>query len=69
MNNPFIYVTDKDSDFEGDEGRKLKQYFTKVFYSQYKKYRAAVESAINPEAVKHKEMRTHMLERWIKSEK
>jgi hypothetical protein len=44
--NPFIYVTDKDSDFEGEEGKKLKEYFIKVFYSQHKKFKAAVDSAI-----------------------
>ena len=29
--NPFIYVTDKDSDFQGSDN--LKEYFTKVFYA------------------------------------
>ena len=44
--NPFIYVTDKDTDFEGEEGQKLKTYFTKVFYAQYKKFKGAVDVAV-----------------------
>ena len=38
VSNPFIYITDHDSDFQGDSGVKLKEYFKRVFLSQYKKY-------------------------------
>ena len=41
--NPFIYITDHDSDFKGPEGVKLKEYFKKVFLSQYTKYRKIVQ--------------------------
>ncbi len=40
--NPFIYITDHDSDFKGPEGVKLKEYFKRVFLSQYTKYRKIV---------------------------
>ena len=44
VKNPFIYITDHDKDFEGEEGTKLKEYFKKVFYSQYTKYRNIVKT-------------------------
>lgn len=42
VKNPFIYITDHDSDFQGEDGEKLHEYFKKVFLSQYKKYREIV---------------------------
>ena len=38
VSNPWLYITDNESDFEGEKGKNLKEYFKKVFYSQYKKY-------------------------------
>ena len=32
VKNPFIYVSDHDSDFAGERGEKLKEYLKKVFY-------------------------------------
>lgn len=63
--NPFIYVSDKDSDFEGEEGRKLKEYFTKVFYAQYKKYKEAVDLAVEPSAYQQQRRRRQQLEGWM----
>ena len=33
VKNPFIYITDNDSDFEGEKGKKLENYFKQVFLS------------------------------------
>lgn len=38
VRNPFIYVTDNDVDFAGDQGVHLKDHFKKVFYLNYTKY-------------------------------
>ena len=46
VTNPFIYITDNDSDFKGEKGRVLKEYFKKVFYQQYTKAREAVDRAV-----------------------
>ena len=32
VTNPFIYVTDYDSDFDGERGKAFKDYMKKVFY-------------------------------------
>ena len=42
VQNPFIYISDNDTDFATDEGKKLKDYFKRVFYDQYTKYNSAV---------------------------
>jgi hypothetical protein len=46
VTNPFLYVTDRKADFEGEEGLELQNYFKKVFYTQYNKYRSAIERAV-----------------------
>lgn len=66
VKNPFIYVTDVESDFTGEDGIKLKDYFTKVFYSQYQKYKAAVDSAIREEAYRERDDVTYHVRRWEK---
>lgn len=43
VRNPFIYITDHESDFESDKGQRMEQYFKKVFFSQYTKYRDIVK--------------------------
>ena len=43
VTNPFIYVTDHDLDFAGEEGAKRKSYFKKVFMSQYLKYTKVIK--------------------------
>ena len=50
VKNPFIYITDHESDFEGEKGKKLQLYFKKVFYQQYNKAKAAVDKATPQEA-------------------
>ena len=50
VTNPFIYITDNDSDFKGEKGKVLKEYFKKVFYQQYTKAREAVDRAVPQEA-------------------
>ena len=42
VRNPFIYISDHESDFASPEGQKLQEYFKKVFYSQFKKYQALI---------------------------
>ena len=32
VKNPFIYISDHESDFVGEKGAKLKDYFKKVFF-------------------------------------
>ena len=31
VTNPFIYITDNDSDFKGEKGKVLKEYFKKIY--------------------------------------
>jgi hypothetical protein len=66
--NPFIYVTDKESDFQGEDGRKLKDYFTKVFYAQHKKYKEAVDLAVQPSAYQSVKNKRAQLESWMDAE-
>ena len=66
IKNPFIYVTDKESDFEGDEGKKLQTYFTKVFYSQFKKFKAAVDVAVQNDAYLARSKVRDSIEKWKK---
>ena len=40
-----MYITNKKSDFEDEEGQKLKHYFKQVFFDQFKKYSGAVQQA------------------------
>lgn len=49
VKNPFIYITDNDSDFEGLKGEKLEHYFKQVFLSQYNKYRKIISDAMPAE--------------------
>ena len=46
VRNPFIYVTDNDSDFDGDKGILLKDHFKKVFYLNYQKYQKIVDEVV-----------------------
>ena len=43
MKNPFIYVSDHDSDYAGEKGIHLRDHFKKVFYINYKKYSEIVK--------------------------
>jgi hypothetical protein len=52
VKNPFIYVTDHDSDFAGEQGIHLKDHFKKVFYLNYKKYSEIVDKATPHERLK-----------------
>mgnify|MGYP006889530076 CR=1 FL=1 len=52
VKNPFIYITDHESDFAGDEGKKLETYFRKVFLQQYRKYKKAIEDAVPEDLVR-----------------
>ncbi len=38
IKNPFLYVTDLDSDFQGPNGIQLYDLFKKMFYINYTKY-------------------------------
>jgi ABC-type phosphate transport system substrate-binding protein len=46
IRNPFIYVANNPSDFKSDEGKRLEDYFKRVFYSQHQKYKEALEAAL-----------------------
>ena len=46
VRNPFIYVTDNDVDFSGDQGVHLKDHFKKVFYLNYTKYQSIIKKVI-----------------------
>ena len=39
-------MTDNDKDFEGEEGKKLMNYFKQVFFDQYTKNASAIKSAV-----------------------
>ena len=43
VKNPYLYVTDHDSDFEGEKGIVLKDQFKKMFYINYKKYQDIIK--------------------------
>jgi hypothetical protein len=49
VRNPFIYVTDNDSDFAGEKGILLKDHFKKVFYINYMKYKNVVDKVVPKE--------------------
>lgn len=46
VRNPFIYVTDNDVDFSGDQGVHLKDHFKKVFYLNYTKYQSIIKKVV-----------------------
>jgi hypothetical protein len=46
IKNPFIYVTDHDSDFQGEKGIHLRDHFKKVFYINYKKYSDIIKKVV-----------------------
>lgn len=52
MQNPYIYVTDHNSDFEGEKGVHLKDHFKKVFMMNYQKYHKVVEKVVPIEAIR-----------------
>lgn len=43
VKNPYIYVTDLESDFQGEQGIHLRDHFKKVFYLNYQKYMGIVK--------------------------
>lgn len=43
VQNPYLYITDHEGDFQSPQGERLKEYFKKVFYSQYTKYRKIIQ--------------------------
>ena len=45
VRNPFIYISDNDSDFNSPEGQQLNNYFKRVFYDQFTKYNNALIEA------------------------
>jgi len=49
VRNPFIYVTDNDSDFSGEKGILLKDHFKKVFYINYMKYKNVIDKVVPKE--------------------
>lgn len=49
VKNPFIYVTDHDSDFDGDKGIKLREMFKKVFFMNYQKYTDIINKVVPKE--------------------
>lgn len=49
VKNPYIYVTDNDSDFQGAQGVHLKDHFKKCFYLNYQKYKKIVDSVLQPQ--------------------
>jgi hypothetical protein len=42
ITNPWIYISDNPDDFRGEEGKKLNEYFKRVFHNQYTKYANAI---------------------------
>ena len=45
-----MYVTEKMTDFDGEEGEKLEKYFKNVFLHQYLKYKKIIDSVVPDEA-------------------
>ena len=43
VKNPFMYVTDHDSDFAGERGTQLKDHLKKMFYMNYRKYEEIID--------------------------
>ena len=46
VKNPFIYVSDHDSDFIGEKGIHLRDHFKKVFYINFMKYKNAIDKVV-----------------------
>ena len=46
VRNQFIYVTDSEHDWAGEQGIHLRDHFKKVFYLNYKKYQAIVDQVV-----------------------
>jgi hypothetical protein len=53
VKNPYIYVTDVDSDFEGERGIHLKDHFKKVFLLNYQKYMNIVSQVTPSDVIKN----------------
>ncbi|CDW79079.1 UNKNOWN [Stylonychia lemnae] len=49
VKNPFIYITDNDSDFAGDKGKDLLEMFKRVFYLNYQKYNNIIQQVVPQE--------------------
>ena len=47
--NPFLYITHRASDFEGDQGRKMRNEFKKIFIQAYKKYNNVLNKVVPQE--------------------
>lgn len=47
--NPFIYITPRRKDFEGEKGEQMKSILKNIFYKAYKKYAGIIEKVTNQE--------------------
>lgn len=56
VKNPYIYVTDHDTDFEGEKGIHLKDHFKKVFYLNYTKYINIIEKVVPKELLHQQQL-------------
>ena len=50
--NPFMYLTPRKKDFEGEQGEKVLYAFKKVFYKAYKKYSSILDKIVPEDAKK-----------------
>lgn len=46
VKNPYMYVSDHDSDFAGEKGLVHRDHFKKVFYLNFNKYKDIIERVV-----------------------
>ena len=67
IKNQFLYVTDHDSDFEGDKGKELLEYFKKVYYLNYQKYSQLVAKNLPEKYEEYREKHVQKIQKIYKN--
>ena len=52
--NPFIYITPRSKDIEGEQGQKLMNQFKKIFFEKYTFYSKIIDSVVPQEFYLHR---------------
>ena len=52
IKNPFVYITDNEHDWAGEQGIHLRDHFKKVFYLNYKKYQDIADKVVPKELLR-----------------
>ena len=71
IRNPFLYITDNEHDWAGEQGVHLRDHFKKVFYLNYKKYQTIFDQVVPKELLniqmqeQTKRFESKMMKKWI----